>query len=72
MTNATHRITIVPMMNFGFLANAGIASDPPDGAMRKSLAAEIAVVNAVGRSANDAIAGLVAARGFDRWRRVIA
>ncbi len=46
------------MMNLGFLANAGIASDPPDGSMSKSLAAEIAIVNAVGRSANDAPAAL--------------
>jgi hypothetical protein len=44
----------VPMMNFGLFTNAGIVDDPPDGAMCKSLAAELAVVNAVGRSANDA------------------
>jgi hypothetical protein len=25
----------VPMMNFGFLTNAGIAGGPPDGAMGK-------------------------------------
>jgi hypothetical protein len=72
MTYATHRTTIVPMMNFGLLTNAGIACDPPDGAMRKSLAAEMAIVNAVGRSANDALAGVIAARGLEQWRRVIA
>jgi hypothetical protein len=43
------------MMNFGFLANAGIAGGPPAGAMSKSLAAEIALVNAVERSANYAL-----------------
>jgi hypothetical protein len=41
-------------------------------AMSKSLAAEIAIVNAVGRSANDALAGLIRARGLERWRRVFA
>jgi hypothetical protein len=56
------------MMNLGLFANAGIADDPPGIAMRKSLAAEMAVVNAVGRSANDALVG----RGLERWRRVFA
>jgi hypothetical protein len=65
MTYATHRITSVPMITFGFLANAGIAGDPPAGAMSKSLATEIALVNAVGRSANDAPAG-IAARGLQQ------
>jgi hypothetical protein len=54
------------MMNFGFFANAGIADDPPGIAMSKSLAAEMAVVNAVGRSANDALVG----RGLEQWRCV--
>jgi hypothetical protein len=58
----------VPMMNFGFFANAGIADDPPGIAMKKSLAAEMADVNAVGRSANDALIG----RGLEQWRRVFA
>jgi len=71
MMYATHRTTIVPMMNFGLLTNAGIAGDPPDGAMRKSLAAEIAIVNAAGRSANDALAGVIPARGLEQWRRGI-
>jgi hypothetical protein len=57
------------MITFGFLANAGIAGDPPDGAMSKSLATEIAVVNAGGRSANNALVGIIV-RGLQRWRRV--
>jgi hypothetical protein len=63
---------MVPMMNFGLLANAGIVGDPPKRRDEKSLAAEIAIVNAVGRSANYALVRLVGVRGLEQWRRVIA
>jgi hypothetical protein len=63
MTYTTHRTTIVPMMNLGLFTNAGIVDDPPDGAMSKSLATELAVVNAVGRSAKDAPSGFSVCEG---------
>jgi hypothetical protein len=59
------------MITFGFLANAGIAGDPPAGAMSKSLATEIALVNAVGRSTKIAH-DEVLVRGMQQWRRVFA
>jgi hypothetical protein len=71
MTYKTHKARIVPMMNFGFLANAGIAVDPPRRRRNdvKSLAAEIGLVNEFGRSAFHARANPISGRtlGERRW-----